>query len=355
MIFCTNMELVILIVSLILIAAAIGGKGSVNQFDSANTMSLRGILAVMIVIAHIVQNIDIQRFTPPYHDYVLREAALQITGSAIYVVAMFFCLSAYGLMVSYRIKGEAYLRGFFSKRCQRLLIPLCLVVIVFQIYNGFMGTFNPKAIIEGLINGGTINLCPNTWFVFSIFIFYLMFWAVARTFRNIMKIAVVLTILTVAYTAALFLLFYFKGWGLHWFQSNLGFVAGIWLCCFERHLSRAMNHHMTLITILLICTLTSLWLSVRIHWVAITIACGTVPLLVYCIICRLPSVRNRFLGYLGKYSYEIYITHGVLIVMFSSIQSPILFTLLVIATVMPFSIIVNYISNRIQRSAIIKK
>lgn len=338
------MELAILLASIVLIVASMSGKGLLNKFDISNTLALRGVLAVMIVLAHITQHIMSDLSTP----LLVREVALQITGSAIYVVATFFFLSAYGLMASYRSKGEAYLSGFFHKRCQRLLTPFLLVVIVYQIYNIIAGTFDPFAIVVGLTQGDTLHLCPNTWFVLSLLIFYLMFWMVAKATHDIKQIALLLSCLTIIYTIVLFALFYFKGWGLHWFQSNLGFVSGVVICCYERQLRRIIAAHMIAVAMLLIGGLIGLWLFAHIHWVAITIACGVVPLLIYCSISRLHSTHNRVLGFLGKYSYEIYITHGVLIVMFGFVTDPICFSLIVAGMVMPFSIIVNKCSARIQ-------
>lgn len=40
-------------------------KTSLNRFDSENTLCLRGILAVLIVSAHVAQHIDRLGFTPP--------------------------------------------------------------------------------------------------------------------------------------------------------------------------------------------------------------------------------------------------------------------------------------------------
>lgn len=326
------------IIILLSILAIQSKKASLNKFDSENTLCLRGFLAIMIVLAHIAQHIDNMDFTPP--NSIPWRILYEFRGCAKFVVAEFFFLSAFGLMVSYQKKGDGYLNGFLKKRSMRLFIPLIPVIIIFQTYKFFNGTINLNAILEGLSHGGTQNLCPNIWFVFSIFLFYIWFYLMAKILKNIRFIIGISIIAICLYSFVLYKL----NWGEHWYLSNLGLASGMFLMHYE-HKLRAIIHNNKLL-MLLLTNIVGMALFIITHYngVLLPFAYGLVPLLIYVIVCTLPKTRNSVLVLLGRYSYEIYISHGVLIVMFSFILNPWLFVIIVLLSVVPFSIAINRIA-----------
>lgn len=79
-------------------------------FDVRRTNSLRGVLAILIILHHLSSKIDIL-FLKWFHDF----------GAPI--VSMFFFVSGYGLIKSYLKKGTAYIDGFLAKRLGKILPP----------------------------------------------------------------------------------------------------------------------------------------------------------------------------------------------------------------------------------------
>lgn len=89
------------------------------------TLPLRGVLAMGIVIHHIsLRVVD----AIPGGMWIFPQ--FQFWGAPI--VAVFFFLSGYGLMVSLITKGENYLDGFLKKRLLKIVLPLVLCSLGFE-------------------------------------------------------------------------------------------------------------------------------------------------------------------------------------------------------------------------------
>ena len=330
------MLLILSVIVILTIYSIYIGKDKLNEFDNNNTCCLRGILALMIVASHISQYLDTAQFTPP----TLLRVTYEIRSSAIFVVAEFFCLSAFGLMVSYKQKGSAYLKGFVSKKIKRLFLPLIPVVFAYQIYKMIEGTFCLNAIGEGLLKGGTQHLCPNIWFVFSIFFFYSLFYCLAKHITNIKTITIVIIVAICVYSIVLFRL----GWGQHWYLSNFGLLSGVLLAYFEKPFREWLQKYNYGVLLSLLLIFIGLCILANINFNLIPFTCGFTPILVYAIICKMEKNKNKFLTTFGQYSYEIYISHGVLIIFCSSINAFWLFVFTVVLLLFPISVMVNRIA-----------
>lgn len=92
-----------------------------NKFDVANTLPIRGILALLIICDHI----GFEFFDTPMSLFVLFGPL---------VVSLFFFFSGYGLMTSYMRKGPDYLKGFFVKRFGKLVPQFVLLSIICGIF-----------------------------------------------------------------------------------------------------------------------------------------------------------------------------------------------------------------------------
>ena len=89
------------------------------------TLTLRGVLAMGNVIHHI--SLRVVDATP---DDSWLFSQFQFWGAPI--VAAFFFLSGYGLMVSLIAKGNRYVDGFLKKRLLKIVLPLVLCSLVFE-------------------------------------------------------------------------------------------------------------------------------------------------------------------------------------------------------------------------------
>lgn len=306
-----------------------------SPFNVKNTLCLRGLLAIMIVVAYLSQYVDSQGLT--LDASILSYVTLSIRNSAKYAVAIFFALSSYGLLASYKAKRDIYLDSFVSKRTKRLFIPLLPIVLLYQIYNICVGSFNIERIFCNLLKGGTFYLCPNTWFIILIFSFYLFFYLATRISKSLSYIF----ISTIVFSISFSLFAYCQDWGWHWITSNLGLVSGSLLAYQEKAISNYIikNRFRLLILIMIAFIITGL-LSIK-YEILSFISCGIVPILVYLIVRNNKEMNSRIFTLLGHYSYEIYIVHGVLIVIFSQLEVPYLVVLFTIAALFPLCWTIN--------------
>lgn len=157
-----------------------------SYLSKKNTDCLKGIFAVVVVLAHIRGRL------PVFNDTVVGQI---LTASGYLAVAVFFFLSAYGLQVSVDSKGVAYLQTFPRRRILPFygtyLFVLMLYVLVYAL-SGELNTVKPYILFRSLIYGGT--LIENGWYLQTALLFYIMFWAIFRfgkteTLRMVMIVA----------------------------------------------------------------------------------------------------------------------------------------------------------------------
>lgn len=98
---------------------------ALNEFSLQNTQPLRGLLAILIILVH---------FALAYNQIPYLGTFEYIGGP---VVGCFFFLSGFGLAISYKNKGEAYIHSFLSRRLWRILpvfIFMTLVAALVKVY-----------------------------------------------------------------------------------------------------------------------------------------------------------------------------------------------------------------------------
>lgn len=134
------------------------------------TNNLKGLSLMVIILHHLSQN------------QLLRDGQTLYLVSRFLVagrlaVAVFFFVSGYGIMRQLQIKGKSYLHGFIGHR----VLPICVdylvvMVIVFFIKNYVYGLTLAQAVQSIFIGSPFVD---DSWFIFAIIIFYLVFWIAA--------------------------------------------------------------------------------------------------------------------------------------------------------------------------------
>lgn len=170
------------------------------QFDKDQTLRLKGILAVLIVMCHTMRGIIDENW-----GYV--------------IVSMFMFVTGYGLMASYTNKGEAYLQTYFRHRFLKLLPPLVLATTGFMIieylagHGSFMHWFN-------YFKQTGIPPIGATWYVYCITFFYLFFYISMKIGKaKATKIA----LLTTLYILFVVFIKYIARWDDFWWCSSFSF------------------------------------------------------------------------------------------------------------------------------------
>lgn len=188
-----------------------------------NTKILRGFLAVAIVLHHISEHSNAGYFFPV------------MVHAGYLIVAVFFFLSAYGLLVSYQKKGKDYLNGFWKNRILYLFVIWFLVSLVYWFFDMCLGKTNVgvKFFLLSFFNGHPI--AKNSWYIIVQLMMYVFFWF-AYTIPEIKQAKRI----SVVFALLVLVAFVFNrvGYGSIWYMSNFAFVFGLFYAEKNKHSTR---------------------------------------------------------------------------------------------------------------------
>ena len=287
--FNTLIFLVFLIFVFLSIRKAQEGK---RIFDYEDSLALRGIFAVCIIVFHISKESDL--LYPLFH-YL-----------SIVSIGIFYFLSGYGLMKGY-LKDRDYEKTYLIKRFRKLILPYLVITLVYWLYNFLTGNrFGFLYVVQAFLDRSPI--VSYSWFIVSLICQYLYFYLIMILSRRNEKIFFSL----VAVLSAIRFIWAFV---IHDdFSTLLDFVftSGILYTRFEGRCETFLRRNGVKILIpLLIAAVGLVFLSDRID--------GTLYVLVQrlafvtmiaCFLSRY-CFRNKFLSFLGKISMEIYLLQGL--------------------------------------------
>lgn len=296
------MYLFIFLLTLCLAISFAKPKADLKPFSVEALMPLRGVLAIFIVLHHCVLRTDGAGADVPW-------VLSQFSFMGAPIVAVFFFLSGYGLTRSLKCKGEAYLHGFLHKRLSKILIPLVLCSVVYSLVD--------IAILGGQFSNIKRDwpFLPNCWFCVTIAIYYLAFYILAKWCKcKIKTLMMAMFLFTIAYIALLKNL-QFGNW---WFQTPVSLNMGMLVVCYEDKMRNMLKASYRLIAVILLFVLVGCGYLTQLEdidgwpmsFMSLSVLLGA---FVYAMVCRSPLPNNIILGFLGKYSYEIYLLHGAFI------------------------------------------
>ncbi len=131
-------------------------KTNINALTVDNTTALKGIMAIIIVIAHLRNNI------PMLNDTYIGSL---LTSSGYLIVGMFFFLTGYGLCESYKNK-ENYYNTFFKNRIVTFYFDCIIFCAIYCIYYLFIGKeINFQGIVTSIFCLGQGSYISNGWYL----------------------------------------------------------------------------------------------------------------------------------------------------------------------------------------------
>ena len=136
------------------------GKRSADEavFSLPTAQTIRAVCCIVVILVHI----------PAAFGNKVQDA---IGSFAFICVTLFFLLSAYGLTVQFRQKGEAYLKHFWRNRLASLLLPMVLI----NVAGILLGNHPERSILLRLV-------WPNDY-ALTLLLYYAVFWIVHKIKR----------------------------------------------------------------------------------------------------------------------------------------------------------------------------
>lgn len=270
-------------------------KWQIHDFNLVETLPLRGILAVCVLLCHLCP-------------YLKKENPL-LTDFCIWgppSVATFFLLAGYGLAYSIKVKGKYYLNGFFHKRLLRLLKPLLIMTFIFQFYKYYYGEFSWIELLK--------EPSPMSWFIYALLIWYIgyyisFYWAKnrKRAILNIWLFTAVYMIVTIYSDLSYY---YLSILPLPLAITYVGFEdkAKIYL---KKHSNKVLLISMLFSEIILVyAVLGQYGMPFRLWGPPVYVI---IPLIIVLFTYILGGLKNKLTNFLGSISYEFYIVHGFIV------------------------------------------
>lgn len=294
----------VLVLWLILILYGLRANKEVGDpLELKQTISLRGICAIEIMIGHIgwITGNEIL--------YANRKAGLLFVG-------IFFMLSGYGIAYSIGHKEE-YLKGFIGNRCLKLLLPAFLtyflyeIVVIFLFHeNEWFVLFQPMKFVQ-----------MTNWYVWEQLGLYLVFWMLYKVIprrTNFMLMVLSVIFIVIAYVLDINNPIY---------GSTLCFVLGLYYYQYKDALEESFMEHSTywliVVGIILVGAIGCFVLlgnrSMIGNPIARNVAAISFSLLLIILLYKI-KIGNSISVFLGECSYEIFLVHPFVLAIFKRLN-----------------------------------
>lgn len=273
-----------------------------------------------------------------------------------YIVSVFFFLSGYGLYMQNERK-ENYLDNFLVKRLLKILIPFIIISSIYLVYGSINGQVLSSSFFIDLFKKGR-TIIYNGWFVDVIILMYIFFYISFKLFRN-KTISITINILLII----VYIVFAVKlGYDFWIYNSSLPFILGLIWAKNKKYIDGILNNYYFIILVIILGVL---FLShkyevilERIHRVdnySYAFAANLdniIFTLFFILIVRKIDFSNKYLLFLGKISFELYMIHGLVMSIFgkyfvTSRLNDVIFTILVLIVSISLAWLINLIIKKI--------
>lgn len=269
-----------------------------------HTDALKGFAALFIVLGHLSLTLNVGHLLP-----WLRQVGM-------FAVTVFFALSGYGLVLSYERAGFT-LPHYWRKRLLTVILPYGVFTVLYVIVRLCLGEqVTPASVALSFVNG--TPMVKYSWFVETILLYYCAFYAAARLAG---KDTSLLCFLMLLFTVGYVLVMKKLGFDSFWYNTALCFVLGMCWACRREAITEALRSHGA-VYILGLCGLFAcffyctriLWLWGELGEILVTSAFALAVLALQYVF---PARSSRVTRFLGDISFELYLSHGAVIMLAS--------------------------------------
>lgn len=316
--------------ALILIGAS-RNKKIESPIGSDQSLALRGICAIEIMIGHI------GLATGSVLLYPNRKAGILFVG-------IFFMLSGYGVAYSLENKPN-YLQHFLVKRFLRLLLPAYLAYVMYKLVCWLI-LQNPEA--SAIIDLGTFLRTLN-WYVWEQLFFYIVFWCAYKIipkYKEVIIGVMSISLIIVAFTTKM---------DNPWYGSTMCFLLGMCYYKFEKRDIEIAEKRKGICFwissgVLILSMLAFFTLGNESVWgnpVARNVASMCFCMMTLIALSKI-EIGNALSRACGKCSYEIFLIHPFVMGVLESVleSSKLLFAVLTIVITLITAYFLNILSNR---------
>lgn len=302
-----------LLLLLLLYGSKLYGKNAWNDdfMSLTQTKAIQGFFAICIMFHHLGQ-----KTCAPWlkEEYIVHGLDFFVPIGYLFVAVFLFC-SGYGLYKSYLTK-ENYLTGFFARRILPLILAFVTTSFFFLYFRMRMGDkitwfAHPFSV------GGPDLFNTYAWFIFALMVLYIGFYVAFRFCKKEKFAIAVLGIIILLY------MLYCDWWiyGDWWYNTVILFLVGLLFAKYEEKiLAEIKKRYMLYVILAILLTVISFMFSESIinRWGSLMlqmIAATSFVAFVLMLGMKL-KVGNRVLTFIGGFTLELYLVHGLFVQLF---------------------------------------
>lgn len=278
-------------------------RTDVDYLSNKSTKSLKGLLALFIIFHHISQKITTGENFSNF-EYMGR-----------YIVSLFFFLSGYGLYFQYS-NNSTYMENFLKKRLVRIFIPFFIFIVIYVIYRATLGEVINVDFFLSFWKDHS-NIIYNGWFINSIIVLYVIFYV--SFVRKDSKIAEYkLVFLTLVYI-------FWKAYQNHgdWeYVSIMAFLLGVFWMKNRVYIDKFLekNYFIFLVSFSILMyvfrhyevIMKNIGITNKyVYYGIVGNICTMVFVVYFLLLTNKLNFSNKYLGFLGDISFEMYMIHGL--------------------------------------------
>lgn len=289
--------IVIIWIMLALIGIKYNDKTTDTAFTLHNSIALRGICSIEIMIGHLGAATGSMALFPN------RKAGILFVG-------VFFALSGYGLMYSVTNKVD-YLTKFISNRMKKILIPAYVVFFVTIILHSIMNqdmlclinVINPKVFFQ-----------TTNWYIWELLMLYFVFYMSIKMEKG-KKFHFIILLFSIFFVC----IAYGCDFENPWYGSTFCFWLGIIYFIYKDKFMEMFVLKNPTVKMICLCIVMSASICLFfVEWgvIGLLIArniASVVFTIILIIFLHWFCLGNKITIWLGKYSYEIFLLHPLFI------------------------------------------
>lgn len=280
-------------------------RGSVFHEDALQknrTNALKAFAAILIVLGHLGLTVQSGISAP-----VLKQTGM-------FVVTIFFALSGYGLVLSYKASG-CKLKGYWKKRLLTVILPYAIFTVIYIFIRMYLGeNISGKSVALSFVNG--TPMVRYSWFIEVIIVCYAVFWLLAKLAKDdVSFMCFGMTVFTVLFCLGMKKL----GFESFWYNTTISFAIGMLWANNRRDFAEKLKKHLPayLLGTLIIFACTVYCARILWWWgdLGEMLVTSVFVILVLMLQYLVPARSNAVTKFIGDISFELYMSHGAFIML----------------------------------------
>lgn len=289
------MTIIVLVLMLFILITSRITKYNPEYLSKKNTNIIKGIFLILVFFSHFIS------YKAAFENSWIDQMGIQwIKNIGQLMVTLFLFYSGYGIMESYKTKGENYVKNMPKKRILKTLLNFSAVVLIYMFASKHFinNPFSVKKLVLALI--GWDGFGNSNWYIFCILILYCISYLSLKAFKSRKGIVASIFVGTLLYTIIM---------GIYkqpyWYNTAFCFMLGTIYSLFKDEIERWLKGKELLSFIYLLVTFIILDnFKNNIVWYYFYTLAFT---LLIVLVTRKIKIKNIVLEWLGKNLFPLYI------------------------------------------------